>query len=571
MTTLKWSLWDTFTYPLSHTQYSWDTNKIYSQAHSHIIFMRHTHTVIHTPSSWATDKPYSRDTLAHNLPEALSYTILLRYWQAIFKRDTHTIFMQHTHTSSWDTNKPYSWDAHMPASWGILIHNLFGILTSHIHEMHSHVIFMRHTLLSKHTPSSLGHPQNLSWGTLLHYLHETPNSCGTLPHHLHEDTHEIFMRDAPTPSSWGAYPHHLHKTLNSWDTKFIHTHAIFMRTPIKSSWGTVSHHFYEALIHARPTHTIFTRYLHAIFMRDTPPSLWNTCTICMRDTCTPSSWDTHTTSSWDSYPIFMSHSKSHPIFMRHSQSHPIFMRDTHMQSSWKIHTIFSKDTDTSSSGETPSSWHWHIIFRRNNPPPPPLDTIFMRPPPPPTFIRHSHMIFYGGHCWDFEIWSRSQREVKFITKSLKLIIFMEFEKITLCFWCWCFESGNPWHMQTLSLSRTDLNLCIHGLVDGKEEVRWLDLPYSHAAGSWWAPHKYPAPESTRPGVDPRSPGLSVWGWTWHAHALKLCACMWTLSDHTSHQDVPLKAASCSSPQSECSSHHTEKHRMEIYSPVSSTL
>ena len=232
-------------------------------------------------------------------------------------------------------------------------------------------------------------------------------------------------------------------------------------------------------------------------MQDPPtPSLQDTCmpsswgtlhhlhethTICMRDTCTPS--------SWDSYPIFKRHSVT--PHLHETQSHPIFMRDTCMQSSWKTHTIFSKDTDTSSLGETPSSWHWHI-FRRNNP-----------PPPPPTFIRHSHMIFYGGHCWDFEIWSRSLREVKFIRKSLKLIIFMEFEKITtLCFWCWCFKSGNLWHLQTLSLS-------IHGLVDGKEEVRWLDLPYSHAAGSWWAPHKYPAPESTRPGVDPRSPGLSV--------------------------------------------------------------
>lgn len=241
------------------------------------------------------------------------------------------------------------------------------------------------------------------------------------------------MRDSLTPFLWGTHtckthPHHLYKILA------CHLHeghsTIFMKH---------SHHLHEG-------------HLHHIFMR-LIPHLHETLKV------TP--------------------------HLHVTQSHPIFMWDTHMQSSWKTHTIFSKDTDTSSSGETippPSSpgHHFHE-----------------------TLIRHSHMIFHGGHCWDFEIWSRSLREVKFIRKSLKLIIFMEFEKITtLCFWCWCFKSGNLWHLQTLSLS-------IHGLVDGKEEVRWLDLPYSHAAGSWWAPHKYPAPESTRPGVDPRSPGLSV--------------------------------------------------------------
>ena len=126
-------------------------------------------------------------------------------------------------------------------------------------------------------------------------------------------------------------------------------------------------------------------------MQDPPtPSLQDTCmpsswgtlhhlhethTICMRDTCTPS--------SWDSYPIFKRHSVT--PHLHETQSHPIFMRDTCMQSSWKTHTIFSKDTDTSSLGETPSSWHWHIIFRRNNPP----------PPPPP----HLHKTFTHDLLW----------------------------------------------------------------------------------------------------------------------------------------------------------------------------
>ena len=189
--------------------------------------MRHIHTVIHTPSSWATDKPYSRDTLAHNLPEALSYTIFLRYWQAILTR--------HTRTQS---------------VWGTLIHHLLEMLTSNIQERHTHhlhaahsyiilrcqqAIFMRRTHASfmrhTHTQSFWDTDKPYSWDALTRHLYETYTAV---------ITHTIFIR-TPTKSVLRDTP-----ALSSWDTKFM------WDTPTPSSWHPWN-------LHEGHSHTIFMR------------------------------------------------------------------------------------------------------------------------------------------------------------------------------------------------------------------------------------------------------------------------------------------------------------------------
>ena len=152
------------------------------------ILTRHTRTqsvwgtLIHHLLEMLTSNIQERHT--HHLHAAHSY-IILRCQQAIFMRRAHASFMRHTHTQSfWDTDKPYSWDA----------------LTRHLYETYTAVI--THTIFIRTPTKSVlrDTPALSSWDTK--FMWDTPTPSSWHPWNLHEGhSHTIFMRGIPTPSS----------------------------------------------------------------------------------------------------------------------------------------------------------------------------------------------------------------------------------------------------------------------------------------------------------------------------------------------------------------------------------